>query len=391
MSLRRKLRYAAKVLPEAIRSGLRAPTHAPVHLIFAMADHFEPAIHSEGGLKRVAREEQERRLERWIREYPKVAERWRDHDGRPFVHTYFYPAEQYDEGLLDVLADHCHDGWGEVEVHLHHGVGRPDTAENTRHTLTEFCERLASRHGCLAVEGDSAKPRYAFVHGNYALANSNEGRGCGVDSEMKILGETGCYADFTLPAAVIHAAQVRKLNSIYECGGRLDEAIPHGSGKDLASGRVPQIFPFIVQGPLVMDFGRSLREWRLVLESSEITGDKPLTLDRLNSWKKANIHVQGRPDWLFVKLYCHGMNPDQTEVVGGEPFRKFIEELVSGANDRRETLHFVTAREMANIILAACDGRDGNPHDYRDYRFRRLADARTSTIPSHALRVALER
>jgi hypothetical protein len=30
----------------------------------------------------------------------------------------------------------------------------------------------------------------------------------------------------------------------------------------------------------------------------------------------------------------------------------------------------VTAREMVNIALAACDGHDGNPADYRDYRLR---------------------
>ena len=31
-------------------------------------------------------------------------------------------------------------------------------------------------------------------------------------------------------------------------------------------------------------------------------------------------------------------------------------------------------REMANILLAACDGREGNPGDYRDYRFKRIAE-----------------
>jgi hypothetical protein len=29
---------------------------------------------------------------------------------------------------------------------------------------------------------------------------------------------------------------------------------------------------------------------------------------------------------------------------------------------------------MANILLAACDGREGNPGDYRDYRFKSIAD-----------------
>jgi hypothetical protein len=71
------------------------------------------------------RSEQERRLDLVV---PRVSESrrpWRDHDGRPFVHTYFYPAEQYDEGLLEMIAEHCHSGWGETEIHLHHGIPSP--------------------------------------------------------------------------------------------------------------------------------------------------------------------------------------------------------------------------------------------------------------------------
>ena len=34
--------------------------------------------------------------------------------------------------LLEMLAEHCHSGWGETEIHLHHGMPDPDTAENTR-------------------------------------------------------------------------------------------------------------------------------------------------------------------------------------------------------------------------------------------------------------------
>lgn len=51
--------------------------------------------------------------------------------------------------------------------------------------------------------------------------------------------------------------------------------------------------------------------------------------------------------------------------------RDFLRELVKGAAARDEVLHFVSAREMANIILAACDGREGSPGEYRDYRFKR--------------------
>jgi hypothetical protein len=346
-----------------------------VHLIFTLADHFEPGIDPTDGQKYVPRAEQLRRLEFWTREYPQAIGRLRDHDGRPFVHTYFFPAEQYDEEQLDMLAEHCHAGWGEIEIHLHHGIPHPDTAANTRRLLTEFRDRLAVRHRCLAAEEGSTQPRYAFVHGNFALANSAGGRFCGVDSEMQILAETGCYADLTMPSSVLHPAQTAKMNSVYECALPLDQAAPHTKGRDLAAGRAPKIFPLIVQGPLVIDFGRSLLSGRPRIENGAITEFAPLTLSRLALWKKARVQVAGRPDWLFIKLHCHGMNPRQKDAVIGEGFRKFLDELVSGAPGRKETLHFVTAREMTNILLAACDGLQGNPGDYRDYRFKRFAGA----------------
>ena len=95
MSIEDKIVYARKVVPSATWRALNSSARGPVHLIFALADHFEPAIDPEDGQKRVPRSEQERRLESWMREYPKIVDQWRDHDGRPFVHTYFYPAEQY--------------------------------------------------------------------------------------------------------------------------------------------------------------------------------------------------------------------------------------------------------------------------------------------------------
>jgi len=342
--------------------------------MIALADHFEPAIDPESGRTRVPRAEQERRLDWWTREYPEVVDPWRDADGRPFVHTYFYPAEQYDEGLVEMLADHCHAGWGEVETHLHHGWDYPDTPENTRRLLTEFRDRLAFRHRCLSLESGSTQPRYCFVHGDFALANSSGGHACGVDSEMQILAETGCYADFTLPTGPFHPAQIAKINSVYECDLPLDQAAPHRKGRDLVAGRPAQTFPLMVQGPLLLGRKRSLGSLRLILETGAFTRPNPPTLHRLSLWKQARIHVQGRPDWLFIKLHCHSMNPSQKDAVIGGPFRKFLEELVGGATERKETLHFVTAREMTNILMAACDGREGDPGQYRDYRFKRLVD-----------------
>jgi hypothetical protein len=370
-SLRQKLAYGSRVFPEYFRQRLtRRVPRGPLHLMIAMADHFEPSIVPKDGMLRAPYDEQERRLDFWCREYPRLADECRGSDGRPFVHTYFYPAEQYDRRMIQQIAEHCQAGWGEIEIHLHHGVVVPDTSENTRRQLLDFRDALASEHGCLSYLDGVGAPKYAFVHGNFALANSADGRFCGVDDEMQILADTGCYADLTLPAASFHPAQTAKINSLYECVLPLNRRAPHRQGHDLERGRSPEIFPLMIQGPLMLRWFPS-RSRIASIENGAITRRNPLSLSRLRLWKQPAIAVHGKPDWLFIKLHCHGMDPTQQDVVLGNPMREFLRELVEGAAQRGEILHFVSAREMVNIILAACDGREGNPGEYRNYRLNR--------------------
>ncbi|HWO29792.1 MAG TPA: hypothetical protein VNO32_13445, partial [Candidatus Acidoferrum sp.] len=70
--------------------------------------------------------------------------------------------------------------------------------------------------------------------------------------------------------------------------------------------------------------------------------------------------------------------------------KQFLTELLEGAHDRAEIIHFVTAREMVNMTLAACDGREGNPGDYRDYRLKLAPassiDVRRSSNPQASVK-----
>ena len=308
-------------------------------------------------------------MERWCRRYPEAVQRWRDHDGQPLRHTYFYPAEDCDLNLVDRLTEHCHAGWGEIEIHLHHGVEAPDTPENTARTLVQFRDALATR-GCLSRQNGLGAPRYGFVHGNWALANSDHGRYCGVDEEMQILSETGCYADFTLPAP--SPAQIGKINALYECALPLRQRAPHRRGLDLAKGHFPSSFPLIIQGPLMIDFRRR-RSGRSSpgIENGELSGNNPPTMRRLRLWQEAAITVRGRPDWLFIKLHCHGLASGDEYALVGPSVQRFLEDLVEeSGNGSKYHVHFVTMREMVNIALAACEGRDANPGDLRDYQFQ---------------------
>jgi hypothetical protein len=342
----------------------------PSHLILCLADHFEPSHLPDTPHLFAPLAEQQRRLERWCREYPQAIGKWRDVDGRPLTHTYFYPAEQYEESLIDRLAEHCHSGWGEVEVHLHHGLTAPDTTASTRRVLEEFRDALVE-HGCLSRWDGAGMARYAFIHGNWTLANSGDGTLCGVDDEMLLLAETGCYADMTLPSAP-NPAQTAKINSLYECAQPLDRRAAHRWGRDLQRGKLPHTFPLIVQGPLGFDFSRRKSGLPLPrIENSEVTTKHPPTTDRLKLWQQAAITVRGRPDWLFIKLHCHGMDPRDDQAMLGGLMQRFLEELTDGMRQGTGPLvHFVTAREMVNIILAACEDAVGEPGDFRDYHLK---------------------
>jgi hypothetical protein len=350
-----------------------SPRLSGTHVIFCIADHFEPAIVPNKGSARADKYEQEQRLERWCREIPRVLGTWRDAEGSPFYHTYFYPAEQYESDLVERLADHCRDGWGEIEVHLHHGATAPDTPEHTEGQIVQFRDALANRHRCLSRWDGQGPVRYAFVHGNFALANSRPGWACGVDDEMQVLADTGCYADLTMPSAP-SATQVAKINSLYECGLPLNQRAPHRRGRNLRVGRPPSIFPLMIQGPLMLDFSSANRRHLFPhFENSALTGKYAMTMDRFRLWQRAAVTVEGRPDWVFVKLHCHGMDPRDTEAMYGAPRQTFLRDLLEESKRSGQyQVHFTTAREMTNIILAACDGREGNPGDYRNYRLKRI-------------------
>jgi hypothetical protein len=98
------------------------------------------------------------------------------------------------------------------------------------------------------------------------------------------------------------------------------------------------------------------------------------------SWVAQNIHVEGRPDWVFVKVHTLGAPEAEAAALLGEPGRALHRELTTRFNDGvRWKLHYVTAREMYNVVLAAVDGRSGDPHAFRDFR---LAPPPVRAVPA---------
>lgn len=331
----------------------------PAHLMLAVCDHFEPLHASDkaGAVERIGI---------WQDRFPQLIKSFRDVDGEPPKHSFFYPIEQYDADLLGPLADLCFATGSEVEVHLHH---ENDTPEGVRETLERGKIDLG-RHGLLSRDVTGAV-RYGFIHGNWALNNSHpEGLGCGVDREIPILRETGCYADFTMPSAP-SPTQARAINSIgylSDLPGR--EALDRVKRAKVGSGverREQSDQLLMIQGPLALNWG--WRKWGVLprMENGDITGNNPPTKQRLQLAASQSISVEGRSDWVFVKLHTHGGIEQNFEMLLGEPMRAF-HESIAGIDDFQ--LHYVTAREMANIVHAAEEGKEGNPGEYRDYLFQ---------------------
>ncbi len=259
----------------------------------------------------------------------------------------------------------CRQGYGEVEIHLHHDG---DTADNLRRTLLESKELLAERHGLLARHRATGEILYGFIHGDWALDNSRpDGRCCGVNNELAVLHETGCYADFTLPSAP-EATQTAKINSIYYARGHPGRRCGHNSGIEAGLGRAPDDALMLIQGPLVLDWGQ--RKWGLLprLENGCLQPSQPPTLHRLHLWLKARVQVPPRRDWFFVKLHMHGAREKDSDVLLGEPMVRFHQVLANeAAADPRLHYHYVTAREMYNLAKAAESGWQGSVAEARDF------------------------
>ena len=360
-------RYPCWRLNELVR---RARINGPQHLILIVANHYEPSWNVQN--TPMDWDTQLVRVDKWARLAARIGNRVRDHDGSGFRHTYFYPAEQYNARLLDRIAELQAQDLGEVEIHLHHGVQEPDTAANTRRVLEEFRDLLAYEHKCLSREDRNRAPMYAFVHGNWALANSSRGKYCGVDSEMQILADTGCYADFTLPSAP-DVSQVPRINALFQCGHPMSESRPHRSGPNVKVGPPPKL-PLIFTGPLVFDWTRRNGGLPMPrLDNGALTANYSLNMGRLARWEGAHIGVLGRPEWIFIKLYCHGFfESDQPAMIGSDMTRFLEEALENSERTRQFRLHFATAREAFNIAMAAIDGKTGHPGQYRDYRLRMI-------------------
>jgi len=336
----------------------------PKHIMFCFVDHYEPMWGKNISLK------QERaRVDRWHKEYPIAAKKHQDADGCHPKHSFFYPEEEYRQEHLNKVTDLCAEGLGEIEIHLHHDN---DTSENLRNTLETFTEKLHENHGAFVRDAESGKLQYAFIHGNWCLDNSRpDGRWCGVNDELIVLKETGCFVDYTFPSAPSDT-QPALANEIYYAKDDPCKPKSHNKGKLVKVGGKPWGDLMLITGPIGLNWKCRKKGIFPQIENSDIRGAMPPTRDRVDLWVDSAISVQGKPDWLFIKIHTHGTQEQDIDTLLGKPFEEMNEYLTTKYNDGENyVLHYVSAREMYNIVKAAESKEQGNPNKFRDYHIKK--------------------
>jgi hypothetical protein len=308
----------------------------PKRVWITFADHFEPFWN--GADDALAHQ----RVTLWRKQWPEVAARSRhDSAGKPPQYTFFYPEEEYRPDLMDSLAEMVQAGIADVEVHIHHDrEGR----QNFIDRMSKFCEVLHQRHGLL--RRNDGHITFGFIHGNWALDNSFPGgRYCGLNDEITILRDLGCYADFTMPSGS-SPSQSKILNSIYWCTDDPNAPKSYDEG-------VPATVGGGTRGDLLMVVGPMGLRWRERLMPRMETGEVAVydlpTPYRVCRWFDLAPRLG---EDIFIKLYTHGTQERHSGVLLNGALEQMYELIAAEAEQRGWQFYFVTAWEMFRAINA---------------------------------------
>jgi len=316
-------------LKDRLRRAVRSVK--PKRAWIAITDHYEPLGTSasvETALERVAK---------WRDKWPRIADNApRDAAGQLPQYTFFYPQEEYRRDLLDGIAEMVRLGVGDVEVHLHHDN---ELRDSFIRKVTEYCHRLTEDHGLLREH--DGRTVFGFIHGNWALDNSlPDGKGCGLNGEIAMLRDLGCYADFTMPSAP-SPTQGRVVNQIYWCTNHPDSrprSFDRGIEATVGGGRRGDLL--MITGPLGMRFGeRTLPR----VETGEIAGYDLPTQSRVRRWFDLAPTIG---DDLFLKLYTHGATDENLDPLLGGALGSLFLWLAEEAERRGIEIHWATAWQM---------------------------------------------
>jgi hypothetical protein len=306
-----------------------------------IADHWEPYW------LRPSDEVAAERVAVWVKHWPGIARRHADSDGRPPQYTFFYPQEEYRPQFLDALAEMKEAGIADVDVHIHHdGEGQ----QNFLDRMSGFIETLVNRHGLLRMA--NGRPVFGFIHGNWALDNSRpDGRCCGLNNEITLLRDLGCYADFTMPSAS-SPTQSRTVNTIYWATDDPLKPRSYDYGVAVKPGAPSSGDLLMIPGPLGLRWAG-----RLVprTETGELACWDLPTAHRVDRWLDLAPRIGSD---IFIKLFAHGAQERHSSKLlleGG--LDRLFTLLDEGCRRRAYRLRYVSAWEMRQAVDAASVGK----------------------------------
>jgi hypothetical protein len=323
------------------------------HVMFLICDHYEPRH------KITKNGHDVERVKAWVEGYPRFAAECQRLFGHYPLHSWFYPPHHGLDHLVEINKL-VFGGFGEIELHYHHDNDTPETLDrDLRQVIKDYNAR-----GILLSSGNEIVPRFSFIHGDWALDNSHpHGYFCGVNNELDILQNLGCWGDFTMPSADM--CQTTKINSIYYAIDNPNKPKSHNHGADARVGKTQPTGFFLMQGPLGI-------RWKIngapKIENASLTNQNWGNEGRVKYWIKSNIHVKGKPEWKFIKLHTHGAVERDHDALFGKKAMEMHSLLNKRYNDGvKYKLHYVTARQAYNICRAAENGMTGDPSLYKDY------------------------
>lgn len=194
--------------------------------------------------------------------------------------------------------------------------------------------------------------------------------------QIRVLAQAGCYADMSFPD--IESRHKRTgINSIYSVSSAVSD--PFRDCSYLRTGELDTGDLVVIDGPLLTDWADWRDSYGPLVENGCLTPSNLPDSRRVESWIRANVHVIGQPDWIFVKLRI-------TNLVDAPSARRVLQALHQSLSylenvyrdNEAYRLHYVTAREMYNIARAAEAGRTGDAAAFRDY----MIQPYEATIPS---------
>ncbi|HTX53050.1 MAG TPA: hypothetical protein VMD08_06555, partial [Candidatus Baltobacteraceae bacterium] len=228
----------------------------------------------------------------------------------------------------------------DVDVHIHHnGEGQ----QNFLDRMGTFLETLATRHGLLRRQ--DGRIVFGFIHGNWALDNSRpDGLNCGLNNEITLLRDLGCYADFTMPSGA-HPTQSRLVNTIYWAIDDPERPRSYDSGIPVEPGRPGSGDLLMIPGPLGIRWVE-----RLVprLENGEIAQYDLPTPYRVRRWLDLAPRIGSD---IFIKLHAHGTQERHSKALLLEGGLDRLFEFVSAECLRRNhQLRYVSTWEMRQAV-----------------------------------------